>query len=119
MATLTISGAIAMASGQRSINLTVTESPTDVGMVATVALQTGDNAVALPASSLGTVAGCIVVPVGVAGGTTLTWRTVNGDTGISLSGSNPSVLCFNANSIPASVIFHSSATAGELEVSFF
>jgi hypothetical protein len=119
MATLSITGAISTAAGQRSISLQISEATADVAEAELVSLASGDNSVDVPPSTLGVFKGCLIVPIGVVSTTTLTFRTLVGDTGVSLAADNPSVFCFNANSQPTTMYIHASTAGGAVEVSYF
>lgn len=117
MTRINITGTISMPSGNRQINTVVVGSATPIGDVISLAISSGDNTVNLPVGL--PTSGCLIVPVGIPMATVLTFRSVNGDTGVSLGVNDPSLFSFNQNALPASITVHSSASGGELEISFF
>lgn len=75
----------------------------------------GDNTFAVPAGSQGVV---VIPPVG--NNTVLTFRTVGGDTGVTINKTTLKVEIFDLANLPASVIVHSAGGfAGPLTVIFF
>ncbi len=110
---LTINGSVtSLQSGAKVIGpLTISATGT-IGQTNDVTLTSGDNTVAIPA----TATACVIVP-STANTAVLKVRTVNGDTGITVSKTLPCVLSFDT-SPPATLYINAAAGSAVVEVSF-
>src|SRR5690242_9561426 len=103
---LTISGLSAgEPAGQRTIGPLTIQGAAVIGETLEVVLSSGDNTFAIPA---GSVAALIVPPVNGTAALKVRTSSNNGDAGLPVSVSNPSVISFTA-SLPTSLIVNSGA----------